>query len=176
MADIPTLETERLRLRPFRLADFETYTAMWAEPAVVRFIGGVPFTREASWTRFARHVGLWHYLGFGFFAIEEKDGGAYVGECGFHDMRREVTPSLEGTMEAGWALRAQFQGKGMAEEAVRAALAWADTHQKDKRQTCMIDPEHGASLRVAGKLGFVEFARAAYHDKPVVLLERHGFV
>ena len=176
MVEVPTLETERLRLRPYRVDEFETYALMWTDPAVVRFIGGVPFSREASWTRFLRQIGLWHYLGFGFFAIEEKATGAFVGECGFHDLRRTVVPSLEGTMETGWALTAPFQGKGLAEEAVRAAIGWADRNQEHKRLTCMIAPEHGASLHVAGKLGFNEFARTTYHDEPVVLLERQRSV
>jgi RimJ/RimL family protein N-acetyltransferase len=119
-----------------------------------------------------RQIGLWHYLGFGFFAIEEKATGTFVGECGFHDLRRDVTPSLEGTMETGWGLTAAFQGKGLAEEAVRAAIGWADQYQKHWRLTCMIAPEHGASLHVASKLGFSEFARTTYHDEAVVLLER----
>jgi RimJ/RimL family protein N-acetyltransferase len=45
---IPTLETERLILRPHRLADFDAYVEMWADPDVVRFIGGKPFDRESS--------------------------------------------------------------------------------------------------------------------------------
>ncbi|GLK72831.1 hypothetical protein GCM10017643_29470 [Ancylobacter dichloromethanicus] len=44
---------------------------MWAEPAVVRFIGGVPFTREAAWSRLLRHPGLWTFLGFGSFAVRK---------------------------------------------------------------------------------------------------------
>src|SRR6185369_16733134 len=78
------LETARLRMRPYELADFDAYAAMWQEPAVVRFIGGVPFTREQSWTRFLRQVGMWQLMGFGFFAIEDKATGAIAGECGFH--------------------------------------------------------------------------------------------
>ncbi len=66
--EIPHLETARLYLRPHRSEDFEAYARMWAEPSVVRFIGGVPLSREAAWTRFARQMGLWHLLGFGFFA------------------------------------------------------------------------------------------------------------
>ncbi|MEQ1899092.1 MAG: GNAT family N-acetyltransferase [Devosia sp.] len=172
MADIPTLETERLRLRPYRLADFEDYARMWSEPDVVRFIGGAVFTREQSWGRFLRLAGLWHYLGFGFFAIEHKATGAFAGECGFHDMRRNVVPSLEGTMETGWALTPPMQGQGLAEEAVRAAIGWAGQNASRDRLTCMIDTGNAASLRVAAKLGFVEFARALYNGEPIVLLDR----
>lgn len=172
MVDIPTLETARLRLRPYRLEDFDDYAAMWQDPKVFRFIGGVAFSREQSWSRFLRQIGLWHHLGFGFFALEHKATGAFAGECGFHDLHRALTPSIEGTMETGWGLTAPMQGQGLAEEAVRAAIGWAAGHGKGERLTAIIDPDHGASLRVADKLGFVEFARSEYGGHPVVLLER----
>lgn len=172
MVAIPTLDTPRLRLRTYRREDFEAYAALWAEPAVIRFIGGKPFSREAAWTRFLRQIGLWHHLGFGFFAIEDKETGALIGEAGFHDLHREFTPSIEGTMEAGWALSTAMQGRGLAEEAMRAALSWAEQHGRGSRITCIIHPDHAASLHVAGKLGFTEFGRSTYHGSPIVLLER----
>jgi RimJ/RimL family protein N-acetyltransferase len=36
--DIPTLPTERLRLRALRGSDFENYAALYADPEVTRFI------------------------------------------------------------------------------------------------------------------------------------------
>ncbi|MGI3901291.1 MAG: GNAT family N-acetyltransferase [Janthinobacterium lividum] len=172
MVDIPTLETSRLRLRAYRIEEFELYAAMWAEPAVVRFIGGSLMPREAAWIRFLRQIGLWHYLGFGFFAIEDKATGAFIGEAGFHDLHRSLSLSLEGTMEAGWGLVGAMQGRGLADEAMLAASVWADQHWPEKRMTCIIHPDNAASLRVASKLGFGEIARSTYHDSPVVVLER----
>ena len=172
MVDIPCLETPRLFLRPYRLEDFDSYAAMWAEPAVVRYVGGTPLSRELAWIRFLRQIGLWHYLGFGFFALQDKATGAFVGEAGFHDLRRAMTPSIEGTMEAGWGLIGAMQGRGLAEEAAGAALAWADRHGSGLRMTCIIHPDNAASLRIAGKLGFAEFARSVYNDRPVVMLDR----
>jgi len=172
MSLIPTLQTPRLLLRAYRLDEFDAYAAMWAETSVIRFIGGVPLSREAAWGRFLRQVGLWHHLGFGFFAIEDRATGTFIGEAGFHDMKRGLSPSIEGTMEAGWALIGAAQGKGLAEEAVRAALGWADIHGRGERFTCMIHPDHAASLHVARKLGFAEFTRGSYNGHPMVLLER----
>lgn len=172
MADIPTLETERLYLRPYRLTDFDAYAALWADPDVVRFIGGVPFSREQAWTRFLRQIGLWYHLGFGFWAIEDRATGAFIGECGFHDLQRGLTPSLDGTMETGWGLASAFHGKGLAEEAVRLILAWAGDHGTRERLTALIDPANAPSLKLAGKVGFVEVARTTYHDAPIVVLER----
>ena len=171
-SDSVTLETPRLRLRPHRLDDFETYAAMWAEPQVVRFIGGKPMSREAAWTRFLRHIGIWRYFGFGFFALEDRATGAFVGEAGFHDLRRTIVPSNEGTMEAGWVLVSAMQGRGLAEEAMRAAIVWADHVHPAPRMTCIIQVGHAASLRVAAKLGFAPYAETTYHGDPVMMLER----
>lgn len=168
---VPELDTPRLRLRGHRLADFEPYAAMWADPEVVRFIGP-PVTRELAWTRFLRHAGLWHFLGFGYFAVEEKATGAFVGQVGFQDLRRAITPSIEGTMEAGWVIAPAAQGRGYAMEAMRAALAWADAAWPASRMTCIVEPGHQASLSIAARLGFVEFARAAGQGSELVLLER----
>ena len=100
MIDIPTLETDRLRLRPHRVEDFDAYARMWADPLVLRFMGVQALTREQSWSRFLRQMGVWQCLGFGFFALEDRQTGEFAGECGFHDLHRDVTPSIEGTMEA----------------------------------------------------------------------------
>ncbi|HWA18529.1 MAG TPA: GNAT family N-acetyltransferase [Devosia sp.] len=170
--EIPTLETKRLRLRPHRLGEFEAYAAMWTEPAVFRYIGGAAFTREQSWTRFLRHIGLWHHLGFGYWAIEDKATGKLGGECGFHDLHRNIEPSIEGTMEAGWGLVPRLQGQGLAEEAMRAALDWAAAHGTGDRITAIIDPGNGASRRIAEKLGFREMGEAMYGGKPLILHER----
>lgn len=172
MTDFPRLETARLRLRPHRLEDFAAYARMWSDPEIVRHIGGMPFSREQSWTRFLRQSGLWNLIGFGFFAIEDKSTGAYIGDAGFHDMHRDLVPSIEGTMEAGWALMTGAQGKGLAEEAMHAALGWADAVYPTARFTSIIAPENGASLRVAEKLGFKKFAETTYNGADVILLER----
>jgi RimJ/RimL family protein N-acetyltransferase len=172
MVDIPTLETPRLRLRAYRLDEFDAYVAMWQEPSVYRFIGGQSMSREWTWMRFLRQIGHWQHLGFGYFAIEDRETGRFIGEGGFQDMKRDLMPSIEGTMEIGYALVPEAQGKGLVEEAMRAALHWGDEHGKGRRYTCMISTDHAASIHVAEKLGFSEFARTTYHDKPVVLLER----
>jgi RimJ/RimL family protein N-acetyltransferase len=169
---IPTLETERLVLRPYRLEDFDSYVEMWADPDVVRFISGRPFTREESWSRFVRQAGIWHHLGFGFFAIEEKATGQFVGEGGFHDMHRDMQPSIEGTLEAGWGLMPTGQGWGYATEAMSAAIRWAEVAFPDRRMTCIIDPDNLPSLRFAGRLGFSELLRTTYKDSAIVLFER----
>lgn len=168
----PILETERVILRPHRLDDFDTYCAMGTDPAVFRFIGGQARTREESWQRFLRHVGLWSFLGFGFWAIEDKASGRFIGEAGFHDLKRAIEPSIEGLPEAGWSLVSAMHGKGLASEAVQRLLVWCDRDLDRPRTVCIVDPENAASLNVARKCGYREYARTTYHNAPIILLER----
>ncbi|ANK85183.1 MULTISPECIES: GNAT family N-acetyltransferase [unclassified Rhizobium] len=167
MIDIPTLETERLTLRPHRLDDFEAHAALWADETVVRFITGAPSTREQSWSRMLRIAGMWHHMGFGFLAILERESGKFIGEAGFLEARRDMEPSIEGTMEIGWALMPAAHGRGYATEALTALIGWAEAHFPGTPMSCIICPENHASLRVAAKLGFREMVRTQYNGEVI---------
>jgi len=172
MVDIPTLETDRLVLRAHRADDFDAFAAMWADPRVAQYVGGMPASREASWSKLMRLMGVWQALGFGFFAIEEKRTGDYIGGAGFHEMRRDMTPSIEGTLEAGWGLAPAAHGKGYATEAMRAALEWARAQNFGMSLTCIIDVANLASQRVAEKLGFSEPVTGSYLGEPILVYRR----
>lgn len=175
MDAVPVLETERLRLRGYRGEDFPFFRDMWADPEVVRHIaGGKPRMEEETWTKFLRMIGHWRVMGYGFWAVEEKASGAPVGEAGFCDFRRDMTPSNRGEPEMGWALAAPAHGKGYATEAVRAALAWGDRRFAGKRMSCIIDPGNTASIRVAEKCGFKLAVRAVYHGEEILLFRREA--
>ncbi|MGC2109625.1 MAG: GNAT family N-acetyltransferase [Candidatus Korobacteraceae bacterium] len=170
--EVPVLETERLRLRGHRPDDFAACTMMWADPVVVRHTAGRPQSGEETWTKILRYAGLWPLLGFGFWAMEEKATGEFVGEVGFADFKRDMEPSIAGIPEMGWVLASKAHGKGYATEAVRAAIAWGDQHLSAARTVCLIQPENAASLRVAEKCGFREYERTMYKEHDVILLER----
>lgn len=172
MTSAPTIETARLTLRAHTLADIDDCVAMWADPDVTRQIGGRPSTAEETWARLLRNVGLWPLLGFGYWVIRERGTGRFVGEAGLADFRRDITPSLAGAPEAGWALATWAHGQGFATEAVAAVLAWADANLPAPRTVCMITPVNAASIRVAEKCGYREFARTTYKDTDVHLYER----
>lgn len=168
--EVPVINTERLILRGHRLDDFDACAALWADPRVARYIGGRPFTGEEAWARLLRYAGHWALLGFGFWAVAEKASGSFIGELGFADFKREITPSLDGMPEVGWALSPSAQGRGYATEALRAVVAWGDGHFGGSQRTvCLIHPENLASIRVATKCGYQEFQRTTYHGEPTIL-------
>ncbi len=169
---IPRVETERLVLRGHRVEDFAECSAMWGDAEVTRFIGGKPFPKDEVWTKLLRYVGHWALLGYGFWVLEDKATGRFVGEVGFADFKRDLQPSLEGAPEIGWALVPSAQGRGLATEAVLGALGWGATHLPSRRTVCLITPENRASLRVAEKCGYAEYARTTFKGQPTLLLER----
>lgn len=142
---------------------------MWADPMVTRYIGGKPFAEEESWARLLRYVGHWVLLGFGYWVVEEKATGKFVGEIGFADYKRDMQPSLKDMPEIGWVLAAQFHGNGYATEAVRAAVGWGDAHFGASQTACIIHPENLPSIRVAAKCGYREFQLATYKGWPTIV-------
>jgi RimJ/RimL family protein N-acetyltransferase len=169
---VPVLETERLILRGHAPPDFPAYAEMWADPDVTRFIGGAPLTEEEAWGKFLRTLGMWAAMDFGFWSVVEKSSGRRVGETGFLEGKRDISPSLKGIPEVGWAFVTAAHGKGYATEAVRSTLAWGDGHFGKVRMACIIAPENTASRRVAEKTGFREGHRTIYKGEPTVMLFR----
>lgn len=167
----PVLETPRLRLRGHTAADFDANFAMWSDERVTRHIGGKPSTREEAWARMMRYPGHWALLGYGFWLIEERATGAFVGEGGFANFKRDMSPPLDAP-EQGWALSPAMQGKGYAIEAVRAMIAWGETHFGSGRFVAIIDPGNTASIRVAEKAGYKLAEEGAYKGGPTLLFRR----
>ena len=170
--EVPVLQTKRLTMRGHRLDDFADCAAMWADPVVTRYIGGKPLSEEEAWTRLLRYAGHWALMGFGYWAIEEKETGRFVGELGFADYKRDIEPSIKGVPELGWALASKAHGKGYATEAVGAAVAWGDAHFGSARTVCLVHPENLASIRVAEKCGYKEFQRTTYKGHPTIMFAR----
>ena len=153
---IPIIETERLILRGHRKEDFRECAEMWAHPDVVRYIGGRPFSGEEVWARLLRYVGHWEWMGYGFWAIEEKATGAFAGELGFAEVKREMEHPIQGVPKIGWVLAPRTHGQGYATEAVRAVVVWGDRHFDSARTVCLIHPDNLRSVHVAEKCGYKE--------------------
>jgi RimJ/RimL family protein N-acetyltransferase len=146
---VPILETERLRLRPFRRSDIEGYAELHADPEVMRhlLLGGEPWDRGRSWRHMAFVLGHWQLAGSGSWAVEQREAGTFIGMVGFSEP--EGWPDLE----LAWTLARCSWGLGYATEAAQAALEHAFTVWHRERVISLINPENRASIRVAEKLG-----------------------
>jgi RimJ/RimL family protein N-acetyltransferase len=172
MGGLRKLETGRLSMAPHERRDFDDSAALWADPAVTRHIGGAPSTREEAWSRMLRNAGHWALQDYGYWTVRETRTGRFVGEVGFADLKREISPGFDGAPEIGWVIAPAAQGQGFASEAVAAALRWGDSILGWDLTVCMIAPDNAPSLRVAAKAGFTRTTRTAYKGKPVIVFGR----
>lgn len=143
-----------------------------AQAEVVRHIGGQPLSREDTWRRLLCSPGLWVLLGYGYWVVERLEDGAYLGQIGFADFKRDMDPSIEGLPEMGWIFAPEAQGRGYATEAATAALAWADSALEAREIVAIIDPANASSIRVAEKAGFAARSEARYRGETILLFRR----
>jgi RimJ/RimL family protein N-acetyltransferase len=169
---VPLIETARLRLRPLCESDLDGQAAMLADPRFVRHLGGQTLSREESWRKLLGGIGLWAMLGYGYWGIERREDGAFIGQVGFADYKRDMNPSIEGMPEMGWVLAPAAHGQGYASEAVSAALGWAAGALKGREIVAIIDPDNAPSIRVAAKAGFARREEATYNGSPILLFRR----
>jgi len=153
-ADIPVLETARLRLRAHALADLDALAAIWADPRTTRFIGNQTRSRQDIWKQIQRTLGGWALLGYGYWAITLKETGVLIGEAGFMEGLRDIAPSFTGIPEAGWVISPSHWNKGYAGETLAAIHAWSDKTLPIKETACIIEPGHAASIHLAEKAGY----------------------
>jgi RimJ/RimL family protein N-acetyltransferase len=102
--------------------------------------------------------------------VGERPSGAYLGDVGLF-VGRGLGERFDAAPECGWTIPPRAHGRGYATEALHAVHAWWE-RREGGRTVCMIDPGNAASIRVAEKSGYREFARAAYKEAPTILFER----
>jgi ribosomal-protein-alanine N-acetyltransferase len=151
MSACPTLQTERLVLRPFRESDLEAHTELLQAPQVQAMLH-LPHDvgREQAWAQMAAWAGQWELRGTGQWALEERATGAFVGRAGTHRPERHDWPGIE----VGWALHPAYWGQGYATEAGARAMAYAFDHFAVGELWSLILPENLPSQAVARRLGF----------------------
>ncbi len=147
----PTLETERVRLRPFASdrSDVDALARILGDPVSMRWYPA-PFDRDATDRWVKRQLERYEVDGIGLLAIEDRATGEVLGDCGpmFQDVDGERF------LELGWHVRRDRQGQGIATEAGAACRDWAFSIARAPFLISLIRPENVASWRVAEKLGF----------------------
>lgn len=119
MEQILELESARLRLRQWRDEDLPEFAAMCADPQVMRYFPA-PLSRLESAALIGRVRGHFAEYGYGLWALERKDTGAFVGLTGLLNVGFDAafTPAVE----ISWRLAREHWGLGYASEAAWTAL------------------------------------------------------
>lgn len=142
------IETERLILReidPER--DFEAWAKTMADENTVRYLGTKPMSRAESWRSMAQVMGHWAIRGYGFFSLEHKESGEWVGRVG--PWYPEGWPGPE----VGWTISPDYLRQGYASEAARASIDYAFNTLGWSRLIHVILEGNEASIALAQKLG-----------------------
>ena len=148
------IETERLILReidPER--DFESWAITQADENTVRYLGTKPMNRATAWRNMAMVIGHRAIRGYGFFSIESKQTGEWVGRVG------PWFPEGWPEPEVGWTIAPGHLRKGYAFEAARASIDYAFNTLGWSRVIHVILEGNKASIALAKKLGS-SFVRA----------------
>jgi RimJ/RimL family protein N-acetyltransferase len=150
MTQSPNIETQRLILRCWRSSDLEPFAKMNADPNVMEFFP-TPLTSPQSDALVAKIERHFRKHGFGLYAVELKDSGAFVGFIGlsvpaFH---AHFTPCVE----IGWRLAPDIWGKGLATEGAEAVLQYSREVLRLKDVVSFTVPVNLRSRRVMEKIG-----------------------
>jgi ribosomal-protein-alanine N-acetyltransferase len=142
------IETERLVIRDLGISDVEALARTWCDPDVTRFMGG---PRDAAEVRriLAEDARSTSPPAMDLWPVLEKRSGQVVGQCGL--LEKEVDGQAE--VELVYVLARAAWGRGYATEAAAAIQGYAREHLGLQRLIALIDPENGASERVALKVG-----------------------
>jgi [ribosomal protein S5]-alanine N-acetyltransferase len=151
----PTLDTPRLRLRPFAQTDTDAIFALQSSPRVLRYWDAPPWKARAQAERFIAVCTQIEQEGAGArLAIERAADDAFIGWCGLSKWNptyrsARLTYVLD---DAAW-------GQGFATEAAAALLQWAFDTLDLNRVQAETDTRNTASGRVLEKLWFVREGR-----------------
>lgn len=119
MPGIIEFDTERLRLRQWQASDRAPFAALNADPAVMAFFPSL-LTRAESDAMADRCASLITQRGWGFWAVELRRSGEFIGFVGLHQPSAELP--FAPCVEVGWRLAAPYWGQGFASEAARGAI------------------------------------------------------
>lgn len=145
------IETSRLVLRRWREEDRAPFAAMGRDPEVMRYFPALLSREESDAMIDGRLEPHFDRHGFGLWAIERKEDGAFLG---FTGLALVDHPSpVEGEVEIGWRLARHAWGRGFAGEAARAAVSHGFGPLGLERIVAMVVAANGRSRAVMDRLG-----------------------
>lgn len=143
------------------MRDFEAYAGNLADASATTFMGG-PRDRRAAWRAFTAQTGSWFLNGGGWWAVEQREGGAFIGTVGAF-FRETGEPRVE----LGWSLHPAHWGHGFATEAAAAALQFAFNSQGAPQVIAHIAAGNAASIGVSKHLGMKYEGAVDLYGEPV---------
>lgn len=147
-----TLQTERLRLRPFRDSDAASILALFMDKGFMEYSSAPMFKSikeaDAMVVRDAEKRATGERLRLG---IERLEDSALIGYCDLFNIDRDCQKG-----EIGYGLLTEECGFGFMNEALSAFLNWVLNELPLNRVMAEIDPANTNSERIVKRLGFTK--------------------
>jgi len=141
-------ETEHLQFRPLTHSDLDDLTTLYADPEVMRFLGG-PRSPDEVQRVLNRYIREYQIYGHAFFAIVHKSDQGFIGQCGLLEQEVEGQPEVE----LGYVLARPYWQQGLAVEAILALKDYGLQQLGFPRLISLIPPENQISVSIAEKIG-----------------------
>lgn len=158
--------TARLRLRPLTPEDVDALSSVYLHPCVRRWIG--PHTREDVVREIEHQVEHQRRLGWSLWAVEERDTGSLIGDCGLQPLEHRGAD-----IELGYDFHPRVWRRGLATEAARAVMGQAFGPLGIERVVAVVKPDHTASQRVLEKSGLRQIGTREAYGESLLLYEAH---
>ena len=173
MTAAPLLATERFELWQPVVDDLDGLVRLLEGDQMTRFLGPARADHFSQSDRLLRNAGSWALHGYGTCYVRRRGDREIIANCGIFHSWRGFGKGLDDTPEAGWIVRQDCWGQGVAGEVMQAVLPWFHAKHGPRRVACMIEQGNSASERVAAALGFVWYDRHEADETTVLnLFER----
>ncbi len=159
------LTTGRLRFRPLEYSDAPLLRSFFENDEAVRYL----FIKDPlevyleAWL--IRAQGRYRKRGDGLYALEDKETGAFIGQCGL--IWQQVDGKEE--LEIGYHLMPGHWGKGYATEAAIACREFAFRKKLAPRLISLIHPDNVRSQAVARRNGMSLLKESTFNNIPVLV-------
>ena len=113
------LETSRLILREYTLDDFDALYAILSDPETMKYYPR-PYDENCTMRWLNWSLDNYKQYGFGLWAIEIKETGEFIGDCGItmQNIDEKTLP------EIGYHIHKKYWRQGYAKEAASAVREW----------------------------------------------------
>lgn len=157
------LETERVILRDWQEQDLEDFARINADPLIMEFYPDHLDEKASAhlMQNFQKHI---DQEGYGFFALESKEDGRFMGFSGLSAVPKSLPFSP--AVELAWRLDYDYWGKGYASEIAGALIEYGFSVCKLKEITAYCVQEHMRARHLLEKLGFASDAKEDFTYAP----------
>ena len=142
------IETERLRLREYTMADFGALLAILSDPVTMQHYP-MPYDEAGTVRWIEWNLNNYKEYGFGLWAIELKSNGEFIGDCGL------TMQSIDGARlpEIGYHVHKDHWRRGYGHEAAAAVRDWAFENTAYDRLYSYMTHTNIASYSTAASIG-----------------------